>query len=357
MRSRALAGCLLPLALVGCSATDEDETDALPAIPNQVQEEKIAFVGDGDDAAITTIKPDGSRRERLSKLGPLVQPWPESPAFSPDGRSIAFVGVHRREDPDATTRELYVVDADGSDERRLTDNTTEELAVDWLPDGRVVFVSCQTTHRRDELPECDLVAMRPDGGDREELAKLRLTYDFAVSPDGRRIAYSQQKGQSHSQHLELYVADIDGGNRRRLTNDDTGDGLPAWSPDGERIAFVSNRAESAPCFYYDCAGFTNELYVMDADGSDVTRLTETEEEELSPSWSPDGEKIVYVRVADEGGPHDLYAANADGSCAKRLVPGDAPDWYGPSNGDGDGLDRLLRLREAHALVHRLQCRR
>jgi TolB protein len=352
MRRLALAALLLSLALAGCLHASEDDQEENASL----DEERIAFVGDpdSDDATVVAISPDGTDREQLTRLGPLVQPWPESPSFSPDGRHVAYVGVHRRGEPEATTRELYVVEADGSHEGRETRNTTEELDVDWFPDGRIVFVSCQTTHWRDELPECDLVAMGPDGDDREELSKIPLTYDFAVSPDGRRIAYSQLEGQSHSQHLELYVADIDGSNRRRLTENDSGDALPAWSPDGKRIAFVSNRAESAPCFYYDCAGFTNELYVMDADGSDVTRLTETDEEELSPSWSPDGEEIVYVRVADDDGPHYLYVANADGSCARRLVEGQAPDWHGPSS--DDGLECCSWLREAHALVHRLQRR-
>lgn len=346
MRSRILGVFLVPLALGAClHGSDEEEAkpDSTPA-PSQVEQERIAFVSDaGDDSTIVAIDPDGSGQERVTRLGPLVQPWPESPAFSPDGRRIAFVGLHRREDPYAATRELYVVNADGSGERRLTNNRIEELDVDWLPDGRIVFVSCLTTQWRDELPECDLVAIRPDGGDREELSKIRLTYDFAVSPDGRRIAYTQQEGQSHSQHFELYVADIDGGNRRRLTDNDTADGTPAWSPDGERIAFASNRAESAPCFYYDCAGFTNELYVMDADGSDVTRLTETEEEELSPSWSPGGKKIVYASVADDDAPHYLYVANADGSCPTRLLPGAMPDWYGPGDAENGPLDFLRDL--------------
>jgi TolB protein len=337
MRRLALVALLLSVALAGCLHASEDGPEEAEATPNQLQDERIAFVGDGDDAAIAAIDPDGSGRERLSSLGPLVRPWPESPAVSPDGRRIAFVGIHRRGEPDATTYELYVVDADGTDERRLTNNRTEELDVDWLPDGRVVFVSCQTTHWRDEPPECDLVAMRPDGDDREVLSRIRLTYDFAVSPDGRRIAYSQLEGLSHSQHLDLYVADINGSNRVRLTENDTADALAAWSPDGKRIAFVSNRAESARCFYYDCAGFTNELWVMDADGSDVTRLTETSEEELSPSWSPDGEKIVFVRVAGDDEPHYLYIVNADGTCATRLVEGEAPDWYGPAGSSAGPL--------------------
>lgn len=186
----ALPAILVPLALVGCLHASDDQDEAAgmpPAIPNQLQDEKIAFVDDpGGDGLIAAVDPDGSGKERLMTVGTRVPPWPESLAISPDGHRVAFVGILRREDPTATTRDLYVIDSDGGNERRLTRNTTEELAVDWLPDGRIVFVSCPTTEYRDELPECDLVAMRPDGSDREELSKLRLTFDIDVSPDGRR---------------------------------------------------------------------------------------------------------------------------------------------------------------------------
>jgi Tol biopolymer transport system component len=339
---RPLAALLFGLALAGCGDAPDTREGS--------QEERIAFVGepDTDEAVVAAIAPDGTGHEWITALGPAVQPWPESPAVSADGRRIAFVGVHRREDPYKTTRELYVIDADGGGQRRLTMNTTQELDVDWLPDGRLVFVSCQSVQWRGEPPACDLVARPPDRDDREVLATIPLTYDFAVSPDGGRLAYSKQEGQSHFQHYEIYVAQIDGSNRRRLTHNGSADAFPAWSPDGKRIAFVSNRAESAPCFYYDCGGFTNELYVMDADGSNVRRLTETEEEELTPSWSPDGRLIVYARVAGENEPHDLYVANADGTCATKLTNGVAPDWYGPTGEERGPLDvvrRLLRFCE------------
>jgi TolB protein len=338
MRWLALAAALIPLAVVACRHSSDEEDASKPPprpIANQVRQETIAFVRrlDGAPADIFVVSPDGSG---LTKVADDAQRGGEhedvAPAWSPDGRMIAFVSTRvPLPSPGALAEEIYVVNADGSDLRRLTQNTRREVAPDWLRDGRVVFLSCPPSE--DEPPKCDLVAVRPDGSEREKLAQLGFTFDLDVAPDGRRIAYSQLEGQSHFQHFELHVADLEGANDRQLTDDETGDGSPAWSPDGERIVFVSNRAESAPCFFHDCAGYTNELYVMDADGSDVTRLTETPHEEGSPSWSPDGTKIVYSRILDDDEPQELWVMNADGTCPRRLVPARwdmMPDWYGPA---------------------------
>jgi TolB protein len=323
---------------VGClHARDEEQQESAkpPAIPNQLRQEKIAFSSRRDgDFEIFVSSSDGSDvRQLTTNVSPgTFYPNDESPAFSPDGRLIAFTRTQpRRDDPAATTRELYVMNADGSRERRLTQNAADEFDPDWLPDGRIVFISC--TFREGEDPDCRLTAIRPDRTEQEELAEVGFAYELAASPEGERVAYSEVEGQSHFQHAELHVMDIDGGGHRQLTDNEAGDGSPAWSPGGERIAFVSNRAASAPCFSHDCAGFTTELYVMDEDGSDVTRLTKTPHQESSPAWSPDGTKILYSRQLDAQDKYALYIVNADGTCPTRLIPGAwdvMPDWYGPA---------------------------
>ena len=135
----------------------------------------------------------------------------------------------------------------------------------------------------------DLYSMRADGSDPVRLTATpreeREVYP-AVSPDGRRILFTNRIGPEDDAYAEyLYVMDADGGNRVRLTTVDGNlVGAAAWSPDGSRIAFGSRLGEQE-----------REIWVMDADGTGLVNLTETPDRyEVSPSWSPDGREILFI---------------------------------------------------------------
>lgn len=121
------------------------------------------------------------------------------------------------------------------------------------------------------------------------------------SPDGNRIAFISHRDKN----AEIYVMNADGSNQTQLTKNSASDFMPSWSPDGTKIIFVSNRDENA------------EIYIMNPDGSDQTRLTEEPGEDVYPFWSPDGRKIAFAsdRVFDM----EVFVMNADGSNPVNLT--------------------------------------
>jgi Tol biopolymer transport system component len=116
----------------------------------------------------------------------------------------------------------------------------------------------------------------------------------AWSPDGRRLAFMSNRDGD----FEIYVVDADGSNVRRLTDDPGNDFNPAWSPDGKEIAWNSDR------------GGDFKVYVMKADGTGVRRLTDAPGVDSVPSWSPRGDEIAFESSRD--GKAEIYVMNADG---------------------------------------------
>lgn len=140
----------------------------------------------------------------------------------------------------------------------------------------------------------------------------------AWSPDGSRIAfYSERDGNG-----EIYVMDADGSNVTRLTNTLADEGYPWWSPDGETLTFDSDEA----------GGF--DIWTMNADGTNPRRLTTHAAREVAASWSPDGSTIVFM--SDREGGFDVYAMNPDGSDVRRLTE-TGTAWFPVFSTDGTRL--------------------
>ncbi|HLK59086.1 MAG TPA: hypothetical protein VKU00_21170 [Chthonomonadaceae bacterium] len=218
--------------------------------------------------------------------------------------------------------EIYVMNADGSNQTRLTNNPATDHVPVWSPDGsKIAFIS-----NRDGNDE--IYVMNADGSKPTRLTypdtggKPTFPWNPVWSPDGSKIAFERfLDGNSvglYNGNLEIYVMNADGSNLTRLTHSSATDESPTWSPDGSKIAF--NR------FYSGHSG----IYVMNADGSNQKQLTDNPQDN-SPAWSPDGSKIAFRRY---NGNSTIYVMNADGSNLTSLSP--LSDLVGPPSWSPDG---------------------
>jgi Tol biopolymer transport system component/putative hemolysin len=212
-------------------------------------------------------------------------------------------------------RDLYVMNAEGSDLNRLTEGEANSLAGPWSPDGtRIVYTAFGLT-------TSDIMVMNADGSG---LVNLTNTPDIdegfpSWSPDGMHIAFTSRRDGNN----EIYVMNADGTNPSRWTDNPADDFAPAWSPDGTKIVFVSDRDREAGIY---------DLYIMDVVSTEVTRLTNDEAIDYAPAWSPDGTQIAFRSHHD--GPADIYVINVDGTGLTDLTNSPADDWAPTWSPDG-----------------------
>lgn len=223
----------------------------------------------------------------------------------PGNGGIAFVS----EKEDGV--DIRASDSDGSDPLVLAADAGAEVThLDWSPDGtQLVFVSDRVDEGNPD-GDVELWAMTADGGEIEQLTDNQDTRDGAPdwSPDGNRIAFSRQRQGANGQ--DIWVMDADGGNAQQLTHGSDND-TPDWSPDGSRLVFESSRDG-------DYA-----IWVMNADGGNARQLTDEDRDDFWPVWSPNGERIAYRSSLD--GVSDIYTMAADGTDITRLTADEAQD--------------------------------
>jgi Tol biopolymer transport system component len=174
------------------------------------------------------------------------------------------------------------------------------------------------TSRPSLRPPDGIYVMNADGSGKRFLTRYASLY--AWSPDGRKIAFVSRRERCQSApstgspyicgNAEIYVMNADGTGQRNLTRSPANAyySSAAWSPDGRKMAFVSDRDGNA------------EIYVMNANGSAQRRLTRNPASDGGPVWSPDGRKIVFVSGAGELESSGVYVMNADGSGQVNLTP-------------------------------------
>ncbi len=166
-----------------------------------------------------------------------------------------------------------------------------------------------------------ITVMRPDTSDRRQLTDgSALDWEPAWSPDGLRVAFSSNR----TGNWDIFVVNLDGSGLTQLTDSPAAEVNPAWSPDGNRIVFASNRdaTEKDPAANPEYIP-DSDIYVINADGSNLTRLTDADGEDMQPVYSPDGGAIAFTSTREVT--QAIYVMNADGSNAAPLANTDGRD--------------------------------
>ncbi|NQV07388.1 PD40 domain-containing protein, partial [bacterium] len=227
------------------------------------------------------------------------------------GRQLLYSYGTAASDGSSGSRDLFLMDEDGSNVVQLTAEPGDDYNGVWSPDGsRIAFAS-------DRDGDYEIYVMAADGGGVIQITDSPAKdFNPAWSPDGTEIAFRSQRTGND----DIWRIGVDGSGLTQLTThsgfDATGS-TGSWSWITGEIAFSSNRA-----------GNLQDVFVMDADGGNVRQLTNLPGADTAPAWSPDGTKLVFV--SDRHGQYDIFAMNADGTGQTRLTtdPGQdvTPSW-------------------------------
>src|SRR5438128_504221 len=224
------------------------------------------------------------------------------PAFSPDGRSIAFSSNRHG------SYDVFVVSAQGGKPKRLTSDSAQDVVCGWSPDGKqVLFASTRST---DFPPSYDLYTVSADGGKSRRVTAAEGK-EGTFSPKGDQIAYVRgpgtwyRKGYRGSANDDIWICNGDGSNNRQLTHFDGQDSSPMWSPDGSFVYYVSEFfGTPANIVRQDSAG-RSQPQLLTFHKDDAVRRARI---------SRNGEWIVY-----ECGPDLWVVSTREGNPPRRLA--------------------------------------
>ena len=294
-----------------------------------------------------------------------------SSAVSPDGKQIIFSSYRLK------NAELFLLDIVSGQITQLTQTPQiNEYMPVFSPNGQqIAFVTERKVSSQARLT-VQLSGSTPSNAtisimDLNGQNRRRLTNNLAVerspsfSPDGQTIIFEAVEQTTRTQDqepdLEIFTISVDGQNKIQLTNNEVDDGFPSFSPDGQKIVFVSHRANN-----YD-------IFIMNQNGTELQQLTHTVSGDYQPSFSPDGLQIVYV--SNRNNDYELFTMDSDGqnqrpltnSVGVNLEPKFSPDGqkiYFTSDRDGymrifclnlgQPVDRLTVKRRLNQSEYRLK---
>lgn len=232
---------------------------------------KIAYIDHSESGGfdIYSMKPDGTDRKQLT--GDAANDY--APDVSPNGEKIAFASFR------SGANKIYVMNADGTAVRNLSGSEAGESGPAWSPDGRRIAFE----------KDGDVWVMDADGSNRKNLTDTPPVNGYEVrendpaySPDGTKIAFYKETFRPHD--VDLYTVTVDGKQLRQVTDFPGKEYSPDWSPSGKRLAYVrSTRASGA------------RVTTIRPDG---TRKTFVAQDGYSPTWAPDGGMIAFDRNGD-----------------------------------------------------------
>ena len=289
---------------------------------------------------VWVANPDLSHQVQLT-FGPDSDAW--FPAWSPDGKRIAFSS--HRDDPDPTddieVSDVFTMRPDGTDVRKLTDSKGFNGNPSWSPNGRwLAYSSDEGVVPRKQA----IFLMKSDGSAPRRITtppSSSLGQELArFSPDGSRLVFNEvrsvETGDPDMPTVDqsaLFTVRVDGSKLRRVTPWEVGAADADWSPDGRRLVFAGRPADN---------GYVQNVGVVDADGHGLKILTRGDgifgdgetfryQESFNPAWSPDGTKIIFIRATytdADGYVQGLQTMRPNGTGRVALSTGEEhqPDW-------------------------------
>jgi TolB protein len=296
---------LAVLTLTGDLAHDADQYRSLGAemlLQNEIRQDGDRLVIEGRLIDLASRQPIVGKRYRgtFDLARRIAHTFADEIILYLTGkRGVALTSIAFSSDRDGE-KEIYLMDYDGYDQRRITGHRSISLSPAWSPTGDVLSYVSFFGGEGPAIYLADILSGRKS----PVVTSGSLNTSPTFSPDGRRLAFARGLGAN----IEIFTCRRDGSEMRQLTSSPGIDTNPAWSPNGNEIAFTSSRSGSP------------QIYVVDAEGTNLRRVTFEGDYNDGASWSPDGTRIAYATRAQQNR-FDLALVDLVTLATQRLTDG------------------------------------